>query len=567
MPGVLEADLQNYDDPYAGYGGTGTGRASTGAKINNPFGSTMSMPLSKIELSISCRNLKNMDFFSKSDPMVVVYQKQKGSDKWIELGRTETIRDNLNPDFVTKFVVDLRFEEVQPMGFAVFDIDVDKRNLKDQDFIGEIEVTLAEIAQGTIKRELFDPESEGKINPKSHGQIIINSEEIFDGDNDKFFTIQAKAYDVKRLRTFLKTSPPNVFMQISKVSTTSNHTTVVYRTKVQKATTQPNYQSFELGSRELCNGDLHRGLIIEMVHEALNGDLKTLHKFQTTPYEMEENPYLSLHDGKTSLKLSIKVLTKPTFVSYLNSGLELNFHVAVDYTGSNGDPRSPSSLHYISNTKKNPYEFTIGCVGTVLQQYDTDRLFPCYGFGAKLPPAGQVSHDFCLSFIPDKPEVEGLEGIINAYKRSLASVRLYGPTNFSPIIRRVTEQVIKIEESNEKIYTILLILTDGMITDINSTIDAIVDASEHAMSIVIIGIGDQDFKQMEILDGDEDKLKSPTTGKMVKRDIVQFVNLSDYYSVKSFDATVGMNQDFNKAVLLEVPGQVVDYFMSKGIVP
>merc|ERR1712188_269414 len=135
-----------------GYGGE-TARASVPIQMNQ-FGSQMSLPLSKIELSLSCRNLKNMDFFSKSDPMIVVYQKIKGSEKWIELGRTETIRDNLNPDFVTKFIVDLRFEEVQPFGFAVFDIDSDKRNLKDQDFIGEIEVTLAEIAQGTINREL-----------------------------------------------------------------------------------------------------------------------------------------------------------------------------------------------------------------------------------------------------------------------------------------------------------------------------------------------------------------------------------------------------------------------------
>lgn len=29
-------------------------------------------------------------------------------------------------------------------------------------------------------------------------------------------------------------------------------------------------------------------------------------------------------------------------------GVELSFIVAVDYTGSNGDPRNPQSLHYYS---------------------------------------------------------------------------------------------------------------------------------------------------------------------------------------------------------------------------
>ena len=50
---------------------------------------------SKVELSLSCSNLKDLDAFSKSDPVVFLYE-QKGSE-WVKLGRTEVINDNLNP--------------------------------------------------------------------------------------------------------------------------------------------------------------------------------------------------------------------------------------------------------------------------------------------------------------------------------------------------------------------------------------------------------------------------------------------------------------------------------------
>jgi hypothetical protein len=38
-------------------------------------------------------------------------------------------------------------------------------------------------------------------------------------------------------------------------------------------------------------------------------------------------------------------------------------------------------------------------------------------------------------------------------------------------------------------YSILLILTDGLITDMQKTIDTIVAASDKPLSIIIVGVG------------------------------------------------------------------------------
>lgn len=70
-------------------------------------------------------------------------------------------------------------------------------------------------------------------------------------------------------------------------------------------------------------------------------------------------------------------------------------------------------------------------------------------------------------------------------------------------------------------YTVLLILTDGVINDFELAKSALIDASFQPLSIIIVGIGNADFSEMYKLDSD-DKLLS-LNGKTASRDIVQFV--------------------------------------------
>lgn len=52
---------------------------------------------SKVEISISCTNLKDLDYFSKSDPAVFLYERRAKGQNWEKIGRTEVIDNNLNP--------------------------------------------------------------------------------------------------------------------------------------------------------------------------------------------------------------------------------------------------------------------------------------------------------------------------------------------------------------------------------------------------------------------------------------------------------------------------------------
>jgi len=64
-----------------------------------------------------------------------------------------------------------------------------------------------------------------------------------------------------------------------------------------------------------------------------------------------------------------------------------------------------------------------------------------------------------------------------------------------------------------------MILTDGEICDMRKTIDLIVAGSDTPLSIVIIGLGNDKFEEMNILDADDIALYDSQQRKM-KRDIV-----------------------------------------------
>ncbi len=62
-----------------------------------------------------------------------------------QYGRTEWQQNTLNPRFTTAIQMDYRFEEVQTLWIAVYDIDNGTKSLLDDDFLGAIDCTLGEV--------------------------------------------------------------------------------------------------------------------------------------------------------------------------------------------------------------------------------------------------------------------------------------------------------------------------------------------------------------------------------------------------------------------------------------
>lgn len=89
---------------------------------------------------------------------------------------------------------------------------------------------------------------------------------------------------------------------------------------------------------------------------------------------------------------------------------------------------------------------------------------------------------------------------MNTYKNALSHIDLSGPTIFGPVIENALE--ISKANINKDIYSVLLIMTDGIIDDMNDCLDLIRKAYRLPLSIIIVGVGNANFNMMEELDGD-----------------------------------------------------------------
>ena len=297
------------------------------------------------------------------------------------------------------------------------------------------------------------------------------------------------------------------------------------------------------------------------------GDHKPYGEFTTSLQDIIENNTTSFTLNKIDSNESVgddtgffldhlKVEHRPSFYDFMHSGWEINSTVALDFTASNGPVQYADSLHYMDPTgRPNQYQSALTNIGSILENYDTDKKIPAFGFGGIplysqiLVQSKQASHCFHLNG-QENPEVNGMQGLVEAYNFSLGNVKLYGPTHFQPCLQAFVNYVS--ENAQKKLYHIMLIITDGEIHDMDATKDLIVGACHLPISIIIVGVGDEDFEQMIELDGDSKVLKD-SKGNTAIRDIVQFVRYKDFEGSSISSLT--------EEVLREVPEQVTSYFV------
>uniref|UniRef100_A0A452R5B1 Copine family member 9 n=1 Tax=Ursus americanus TaxID=9643 RepID=A0A452R5B1_URSAM len=502
------------------------------------LGSRMTHPLS---VAFS-RNLLDLDTFSKSDPsqpdilpsppplspaVVVLYTQSRASQEWREFGRTEVIDNTLNPDFVRKFVLDYFFEE--------------KQNLRFDDFLGQAFLALGEVIGGQgsrVERHLTG------VPGKKCGTILLTAEEL--SNCRDIATMQLCANKLDKKDFFGKSDPFLVFYRSNEDGTF----TICHKTEVVKNTLNPVWQPFSIPVRALCNGDYDRTVKIDVYDWDRDGSHDFIGEFTTSYRE------LSKAQNQFTVYEVLNPRKKCKKKKYVNSGTVtlLSFSVDSEFT-------FPTSLHYMSPYQLSAYAMALKAVGEIIQDYDSDKLFPAYGFGAKLPPEGRISHQFPLNNNDEDPNCAGIEGVLESYFQSLRTVQLYGPTYFAPVINQVARAAAKISDGSQ--YYVLLIITDGVISDMTQTKEAIVSASSLPMSIIIVGVGPAMFEAMEELDGDDVRVSS--RGRYAERDIVQFVPFRDYVD-RSGNQVLSMAR-LAKDVLAEIPEQLLSYMRTRDIQP
>lgn len=223
------------------------------------------------------------------------------------------------------------------------------------------------------------------------------------------------------------------------------------------------------------------------------------------------------------------------------AGLESSqLMVGVDFTESNDWNGSKNfggrSLHNNSDpSQPSPYLQSLEIIAKALWDMDDDHQIPAYGFGDVRTGPHAV-----FSFNEGDVPCKGLVACAKRYKELAEATNFWGPTSFAPLIRQAVKLV---RETNE--YHILVIIADGQVSKdyVQATTDAIVEASNYALSIVLVGVGDGPW---DLMDRFDDELPERRFDNF---QFVEFAKVFDAYPHERREAA------FATHALMEVPDQ------------
>ena len=162
--------------------------------------------------------------------------------------------------------------------------------------------------------------------------------------------------------------------------------TPIYKSEIQKSESSGLFfwRQVQVGSTDLCRDEDENEIKIDFYCPIKDGNHKHLAKCLMTLAQLKSGQLIRpmiMDGGSGQLTLEgFRVEAKYSFLQYVAGGCNIDLSIAVDFTGSNGHPSRPGSLHYF-DPESNQYIQAIRSVGEILQHYDSDKQINVYGYG------------------------------------------------------------------------------------------------------------------------------------------------------------------------------------------
>ena len=294
-------------------------------------------------------------------------------------------------------------------------------------------------------------------------------------NNDELRTLQLKVYNQqKNWRQYMAKSHTNLKKLKAKFPKAYNMKDIKgkggYKIKVQQCRITETIKGKEDLSKKFNLQDEQKKLKKAKQKDAIEQQNKAKAKAaaQQAPGITRVKSVKGLTDTQKMIRATqetISKLAQGKFLQYLKGGCEISLMVAIDFTGTNGMVTDPKSLHYLYGNKPSPYQKAIRSICSIVSPYDSDNLFPVWGFGVKFAQNDRIINDFSLD--PEGKEVEGVAGIEQAYVTAVQSnaFQLGGPTCYSNVLGRAISAAQEshktvMNNKDEKLqYYILLVIT------------------------------------------------------------------------------------------------------------
>lgn len=327
----------------------------------------------------------------------------------------------------------------------------------------------------------------------------------------------------------------------------------------------PDFAPFIMPSGLLCDNNSNWPLRMELwdyekgnnaAHRYLGRWLFTIDQLETK----EKDGGTFLDEGKHSVgKIiiqSFEINKEYDIQDCFREGLEFNTMVCIDYSEKNGKLGTPEYMHNISPDSMNIYQKAILNVLPSFFLYDQDKKVPLYGLAAKFPGLSVDTKDFfkvlgrcSTNRVPDNAEM------VNYFYMSSFTYTVGAPNlNLAPCFRHILDWVKEYTKNRPYYYTVVVIFMAGVMSDFAEVLSLLQSVGKLPISFIIVDMSsntDLTFETLALKAIDNDNLTAKYDGKLLERDIVQYVNFRKYES-NPVEAIY--------EIMSELPRQIVSYF-------
>ena len=275
---------------------------------------------------------------------------------------------------------------MQELRFVMNDID----DGGEYEEIGNIEVTLGSILHS--KNQTFMDRLQFQGSEKKIGQIIVRAEPVEETNMAATFKLEwSNVNNIGGGCIGMCGRRQSYRYTIERKIPNTERFVIVKKSYPYKEQTFGKPAQEVMFVSDLCNND---DSIIKFAIRKDTDKMQEINSVQTTLKALKESQKHDL-SGRNGARLNISdfnLEVKPNFNDYLKGGSEIELTFALDFSSPKG--------HHVGDSedqKLSQYEKAIQQVGNVISKYDSDNLFPVYGFGGTPQGAKALSHCFHLN--------------------------------------------------------------------------------------------------------------------------------------------------------------------------
>lgn len=483
------------------------------------------------------------------------------------VGETEAAANDSSPCYRRRIRIDLLAAGLQMLKIQVWDLGAGSRELLGEAVAELRAVVASQAGVAAAVTKMGAP----------NGHVLVSARQVV--QDKSMFSISLGCLNVKNTEMFGKTDPyVMLFRPYDSHVTYNSHTDIpdslwclIYKTEWVKSDLNPKFNPFCISSWNLSRGNPHVLIKVEIWdHSKIGRDKKVGTAYTTLARILSgADKFINSFDLKnrfmgTVCFGSFEVKQTLSMGEYLSLGISLRCFFAVNCSTS----MEVFNKSYVEGVPKTLIESAVEAVSDALLSKQQPPKLGFLGFSALKDGCRTTSFSFNQN--ERNCSVGSTAEALELYKKLYPTLEPAKPTKIEPVLERVRLMIKYQDRSKPKVYSLLVILTDGDIQDQQACVDRIVECSSEPMSIAIVGIGLSNFNKLEFLESgvsqagaqkqdSHSKQQLPrqlsrlrdSKGKEGCRSIVKFVYYQNY---------AGKPKELADAIFRELPTQMADYY-------